>query len=159
MSELIYLVGQISPKYPVTYQWRKNLEEYFKNESSIKFINPCNNPFNKKMLEEKEYAVSKERRVNAIDVLTSKDNTFCKKSSMAIVNMNQYDPTKPLIGSYFELAWYFEMPCKTIIGFAEDLNDYQVQHPFVQGAVTVWCKNEYEAAAIVEQYFLTVEGI
>jgi len=48
------------------------------------------------------------------------------------------------------------MPEKTVIGFAEDLNDYQIQHPFVQQAVTVWCHNEYQAADILEYYFTTV---
>ena len=157
--ELIYLVGQISPKYEVTYQWRRNLEDQFAGRQDIKFINPCANPFNKKVLEEKEYAVSKERRVDAIDVLPPKDYTFCKRSSMAIVNMNHYDPAKPMLGSFFELGWYYTMPEKTVIGFAEDLDDYQVQHPFVQQAVTTWCKDEYEAARILNQYFTTVEGI
>ena len=156
--ELIYLVGQISPKYEVTYQWRRNLEDQFKDRDDIKFINPCANPFNQKVLEEKEYAVSEKRRVNAIDVLPAKDYTFCKRSSMAIVNMNHYDPAKPMLGSYFELGWYFTMPEKTVIGFAEDLNDYQVQHPFVQQAVTTWCRDEYEAALIVQKYFTSVEG-
>ena len=156
--ELIYLVGQISPKYEVTYQWRRNLENKFEGRDDIKFINPCANPFNKKVLEEKEYAVSEKRRVNAIDVLPAKDYTFCKRSSMAIVNMNHYDPAKPMLGSFFELGWYFTMPEKTVIGFAEDLNDYQVQHPFVQQAVTTWCRDEYEAALIIQKYFTSVEG-
>ncbi len=159
MSELFYLVGQISPKYEITYKWRQNLQNYFKDTDEIQFINPCDNPFNKKVLEEKAYAVSKERRVNAIDVLPAKDYTFCKRSSAAIVNMNHYDHKKPLLGSYFELAWYFTMPEKTVIGFAKDLDEYECQHPFVQKAVTTWCHDEFEAAAIVEQYFLTVNGI
>ena len=157
--ETIYLVGQISPKYPITYQWRKNIEDEFKDVPGIQFINPCNNPFNKKVLEEKEYAVSKQRRVNAIDVLPAKDYTFCKRSSMAIVNMNHYDPDKPMLGSYFELGWYFTMPEKTVIGFAEDLTDYEVQHPFVQQAVTTWCHDEYEVGAILYKYFTSAEGI
>ena len=153
MSELIYLVGQISPKFEITYQWRRNIEVQFKRSEVIKFINPCANPFNKEVLKEKEYAVSKTRRVDAIDVLPAKDYTFCKRSSMAVVNMNHYDTHKPMLGSFFELGWYFTMPEKTVIGFAEDLNDYQIQHPFVQQAVTTWCRDEYEAAAIVEKYF------
>ena len=36
MSELIYLVGQISPKFAVTYQWRKNIEERFMDRQDIK---------------------------------------------------------------------------------------------------------------------------
>ncbi len=157
--ELIYLVGQISPKFEVTYQWRMNLELEFEGRQDIQLINPCANPFNKKVLEEKEYAVSETRRVDAIDVLPPKDYTYCKRSSMAIVNMNHYDTAKPMLGSFFELGWYYTMPEKSIIGFADDLNDYQVQHPFVQQAVTTWCNDEYEAAAIVEQYFTTVGGI
>jgi nucleoside 2-deoxyribosyltransferase len=157
--ELIYLVGQISPKHEVTYQWRRNLETEFFGRPDIKFINPCDNPFNAQVLKEKEYAVSEERRVNAIDVLPAKDYTFCKRSTMAIVNMNHYDPAKPMLGSFFELGWYFTMPEKTVIGFAKDLNDYQVQHPFVQQAVTTWCNDEYEAALIIEKYFTTVEGL
>jgi len=158
MNQLAYLVGQISPKYEITYQWRRNLEDEFVDRQDIKFINPCANPFNKKVLEEKAYAVTKERRVNAIDVLPSKDYTFCRNSTMAIANMNQYDPAKPLLGSFFELAWYFTMPEKTVIGFAEDLDSYLCQHPFVQQAVTTWCHDEYEAAAILNQYFTTVGG-
>ena len=158
MSELIYLVGQISPKYVATYQWRQTVMNRFKNEPQIQFINPCDNPFNQKVLQEKEYAVSRERRVDAIDVLPPKDYTFCKRSSMAIVNMNHYDTAKPMLGTYFELGWYYTMPEKTVIGFAKDLGDYQVQHPFVQQAVTTWCNDEYEAAAILNQYFTTVGG-
>jgi len=157
--EIIYLVGQISPKYEITYQWRKNLEEQFKDTEVIKFINPCSNSFNKKVLEEKEYAVSKDRRINAIDVLPPKDYTFCKRSSMAVVNMNHYDLNKPMLGSFFELGWYYTMPEKTVIGFAKDLNDYQIQHPFVQQAVTTWCHDEYEAAYIIEKYFIDVEAL
>ena len=154
MSELIYLVGQISPKYEVTYQWRRNIELEYAESEEIKLINPCDNPFNKKVLEEKEYAVSKERRVNAIDVLPAKDYTYCKRASMIIANMNQYDPNKPLLGSFFELSWLYTMPEKTVIGFADDLNEYICQHPFVQQSVTVWCKDEYEACDIVNNYFV-----
>jgi len=157
--ELIYLVGQISPKFEITYQWRRSIIEQFSEIPEIQFIDPCANPFNQKVLKEKEYAVSEKRRVNAIDVLPAKDYTFCKRSSMAVVNMNHYDPAKPMLGSFFELGWYFTMPEKTVIGFADNLNDYQVQHPFVQQVVTTWCRDEFEAAAIIEKYFTTVEGV
>ena len=30
MKEIVYLVGQISPKFEVTYQWRKNVIDYFR---------------------------------------------------------------------------------------------------------------------------------
>jgi len=148
-----YLVGQISPKFPITYEWRKKIEEHFEGSSEIDFINPCSNPFNQKVLKKAKYAVTKEKRSFGIDLLPSKDKTFVMRSNGAIVNMNQYDPAKPLIGSFFELAWYFDYPEKSVIGFADDLNDYQCQHPFVQKAVTQWCRDEEEACYLVEKYF------
>jgi len=157
--ETIYLVGQISPKYRETYQWRENLESYFRDSSDFQFINPCNNLFNRKILKDGEYVITKERRISGIDILPSKDYTFCKRSSMAIVNMNHYDSNKPLLGSYFELAWYYTMPEKTVIGFANDLDDYECQHPFVQQAVTTWCNDEFEAAALIDQYFSFAYGM
>jgi hypothetical protein len=159
MKETIYLVGQISPKYEESYQWRKNVRERLGSDPNIDIIDPCCNPFNKRVLEEKSYAVLKTRRVNGIDVLPPKDYTYCKKSTIAIANMNQYDPGKPLLGSFFELAWYYTMPDKTVIGFASDLNDYLCQHPFVKQAVHTWCNDEQEACDIVEKYFKTVEGM
>ena len=157
MSELIYLVGQISPKFEETYKWRKTIEDKFCVRRDIKFINPCNNPFNKKILKEKEYAVTAEKRTFGIDVLSSKDYTYCKRSTGAIANLNQYDPLKPLIGSFFELAWYFTMPEKTVIGFSEDPNSYICQHPFVQKAITTWVKDEHEACFVLNEYFSATE--
>lgn len=156
--ETIYLVGQISPKYPITYEWREQVIERLAGYQEIEIINPCANPFNTQVLKESEYAVSKKRRVNGIDVLPAKDYTYCKRSTIAIVNMNHYDLKKPLLGSFFELAWYFTMPEKTVIAFADDLTDYECQHPFVQQTVTTWCNNEEEATDIVKQYFTTMNG-
>lgn len=152
--ELFYLVGQISPKFPATYDWRIWVEQQFAEEPEINFINPCRNQFNKKVLEEKRYAVTKDKRSFGIDLLPPKDRTFVLRSNGGIVNMNQYDPEKPLIGSFFELAWYFDHPEKAVIGFADDLNSYACQHPFVQQAVNVWCDNEEEAAYLIQKYFI-----
>lgn len=150
---LFYLVGQISPKFEITYQWRKNIETRFHDSDEVGFINPCSNPFNQKVLKKAKYAVTKEKRSFGIDLLPAKDYTFVQRSTGAVVNMNQYDPAKPLLGSFFELAWYFLHPEKAVIAFADDLNDYQCQHPFVQQAVTTWCQDESEACYLVEKYF------
>ena len=159
MKQTIYLVGQISPKFEETYQWRRNVKELLFEHcrfDRLEITDPCANSFNKKVLEEKEYAVSKVRRVNGIDLLVPKDYTFCRRSSMAIVNMNQYDPKKPLIGSFFELAWYYTMPDKAVIGFADDLESYACQHPFVKSSVDAWVNNEEEACYLVEKYFINL---
>jgi len=154
-KKICYLVGQISPKYEITYQWRKFVrEEMAIFEDQIGFIDPCANPFNKKTLDDKRYAVTEDKRSFGIDVLPHKDYTFVLESDIAIVNMNQYDPNKPLLGSFFELAWYFAHPEKTVIGFAENLNSYLCKHPFVQGAVNVWCDDEQEATYLLKKYFI-----
>jgi hypothetical protein len=157
--ETIYLVGQISPKYEQTYLWRRNVRKHYKDVPEIDIIDPCANPFNQRVLQENAYAVSRERRVGGIDVLPPKDYTYCKRSSIAMVNMNQHDPNKPLLGSFYELAWYYTMPEKVVIAFSNDLYDYLCQHPFVRQTVHVWCNNEFEACEIVDTYFKTVEDI
>lgn len=153
MSELFYLVGQISPKFKITYDWRDWIINDFKDDYQISFINPCANPFNQKLVNENRYAITQNKRSFGIDLLPSKDYTYCSRSSGAVVNMNQYDPDKPLLGSFFELAWYYTMPGKSVIAFAEDLNSYQCQHPFVQRAVTTWCNSVEEAAYLIRKYF------
>ena len=152
-------MGQISPKFPITYDWREYVIEQMTGlwlEDQIGFINPCANAFNKKLAEEKEYAVTLKTRSTGIDILPHKDYSFVLESDIALVNMNQYDPDKPLLGSFFELAWYFTHPEKTVIGFADDLDSYLCQHPFVQEAVNVWCASVEEAVFMLQKYFVTV---
>ena len=152
--ELFYLVGQISPKFQESYDWRIWMEQQFAEIEDIKFINPCRNNFNKKVLEEKRYAVTKDKRSFGIDVLPPKDRAYVARSSGCIVNLNQYDPEKILLGSFFELAWYFDSPAKTVIGYADDLNSYMCQHPFVKKTVHCWCQNQEEAAYVLQKYFI-----
>lgn len=154
--ETVYLVGQISPKFQVTYQWRANIENELYDEPSIDFINPCANAFNNKVLREKRYAIGKNGDVEAgIGVLPPKDLTYILRSTIAIVNLNQYDPNKELLGSYFEMGWLYLHPEKTVIAFSDDLNSYNCKHPFVYQTVHTWCKNEYEACDLIKKYFIT----
>jgi len=155
MSELIYLVGQISPKFEETYQWRVNIRDRFKGRKDIQFIDPCDNPFNQQVLHEKEYAISNDGRIEGgMEVLPPKDLTYILRCSIAIVNLNHYDLQKELLGSYFEMAWLYLHPEKTVIAFANNLNSYNCKHPFVSQSVHTWCRNEYEAAAILDKYFV-----
>lgn len=157
VKESVYLVGQISPKHLVTYEWRERVEEILCPFPEIEVINPCANGFNEKMLKKKEYAITKEKRVNGVDVIVPKDRMFVNRSSICMANMNQYDPLKPLIGSFYEMAWYYDAPEKAVIGFADDLENYTCQHPFVKKTVTTWCNNYEEACEIIIRYFLEGE--
>ena len=152
--EIAYLVGQISPVSPESYKWRQDIKNHFEFNSNIEFIDPCNNAFNKKGLAKKKSAVTREKRSFGIDLLVPKDRSFVKRSTIAMVNMNHFDPEKPLLGSFFELAGYFDSPEKSVIALSDDLLSYQCQHPFVQQAVTTWCRDTAEACYLVEKYFL-----
>jgi len=154
--ETIYLVGQISPKHPETYEWRQDVINDFEFDGTkgVEFINPCGNAFNKKTLKKGKYAVTEKKRSFGIDLLVPKDYSYVLRSSIAMVNMNHYDLEKPLLGSFFELAWYFTHPEKAVIAWADDLNSYQCQHPFVQQAVNVWCNDYKEACYLVKKYFI-----
>ncbi len=157
MREIVYLVGQISPKLPITYQWRKDVINHFEapiSRSEIEFIDPCQNEFNLRILEKQHYAVRKDGRVPGIDVLPPKDRTYVKRSSIGLVNLNHYDPRKPLLGTFYECSWYYDSPEKTVIAFADDLNSYECQHPFIRKTVHTWCQNEQEACEIIEAFFL-----
>jgi hypothetical protein len=155
-KKMCYLVGQISPKFDITYDWRKYVRDRMAEyDNQIGIIDPCANSFNRNLVKEKEYAVTLKTRSEGIDILPHKDYTFVLESDIAIANMNQYDPDKPLLGSFFELAWYFAHPEKTVIGFAEDTDSYLCKHPFVQEAVNVWCNRVEEATFLLHKYFVT----
>ena len=150
----IYLVGQISPKFSVTYEWRKTIVDRL-SSPSVTVIDPCSNKFNHKVLKNKTYAIGSDgSREFGLDVIVPKDLTFVLRSDIAIVNLNQYDKDKELLGSYFEMAWLYLHPEKTVIAFADDFNTYNCKHPFVVQTIHTWCKNEDEACEIVEKYFL-----
>lgn len=151
MSELIYLVGQISPKFEESYQWRKNVEDEFAERDDIQIINPCANPFNDNLLKKQKYDIRSD-----MGVLPPKDLTYILRSTIAIVNLNQYDKDKELLGSYFEMGWLYTHPEKTVIAFADDLNSYVCRHPFVSQTVHAWCNNEYAACDIINEYFSNV---
>ena len=160
MKEYVYLVGQISVDLPETYEWRREVRYYFKDNDYIGIIDPCNNNFNQSML--KKYAHLDKDRLQVygeqgIDILVSKDHSFVERSTIAIADMNIYDPQKAIIGSYFELAWYYTHPEKTVIGvYAGDRekNGLHTRHPFVNQSITTWVKTHKEACELIKYYFI-----
>jgi len=159
MKLSMYLLGQISAD-PQTFKWRENIEEYVEQQTpdlreAIEIINPCRNRFSYSVLDQsngKEKAftdiVLKERSTILFPVI---DRTFVRKSDVGICNLNHYTPTRPFIGTMFELAWYFDSPGKSVIGIfdGDPSKDYNCSHPFVWRTVQTWVKNEYEAMDVV----------
>jgi hypothetical protein len=164
---VIYLVGQISSD-PRSYQWRKNVLNWVDDantkpeyKGNISAIDPCANNFNLTLIKNHkndEANFSKlAHETMPLNMLPALDLGYVRRSTMCIANMNHWSPTRPILGSYFELAWYYALyPDKPVIAIFEGIpeKDYQCNHPFVQAAVDVWVKNEYEAMdLIVKQCF------
>jgi hypothetical protein len=156
--DTIYLVGQISGKYPISYRWRKFVRDWFRHDESKRIIDPCSNPFSSGVLQRGTYEVGRGKN-DGMNILPSKDLTYVLESNIGLVNMNQYDPDKPLLGSFFEMAWYYLHPEKTVISFSDNLDGFQCQHPFVQEAVTVWCRSVEEACKMISEHFTYTHSV
>jgi len=156
--ETIYLVGQISPADHNTYKWRKDVREFFWSSPMFNIIDPCDNGFNggaKKEFASKDVDPKLVYHTKGIDILPSKDLSCVLKSTIAFANLNVYDPNKIMVGPFFELAWYYMNPGKTVIGIYDGNPEEAIQckHPFVQQAVTTWVKDHKEACDLTLYYF------
>lgn len=159
MKESIYLIGQISIDAPETYEWRKNVRRCLGSSQDWEIIDPCNNGFNRTVLDNAGKDTHRKivYKTQGIELLVPKDYSYVSRSTMGFCNMNQYDPKKPIIGTCFELAWYFQMQ-KSVIGIFDGnpAEDIHCNHPFVKSAVTTWVSNEWEACELAVHYFQDV---
>jgi nucleoside 2-deoxyribosyltransferase len=158
MKQIIYLIGQISSKSEETYLWRedfKNRIDFYCLNDVVEIIDPCKNNFNND-IKNKNFSIHETYNIEHTDVLVSKDRNFVKQSTIGIANLNTYDKDKPIIGTLFELAWYFDSPEKGVIGIFDGdyTKDKICNHPFVKQSVTLWVKTEQEAFNIIKNYFI-----
>lgn len=155
----IYLIGQIS-KDPETYAWRERVKDWSVTKHAVTIISPTDSPFNSAVLEKAQNGEVKDGmaagtyKTKGIRILPAKDMNYVYKSNFAIANLNHYAPEKPILGTYFELAWYLANPDKVVIGIfdGDPMSDKQTSHPFVQAAVTAWVKNDKEACQLADYY-------
>jgi len=150
--ETVYLVGQISSKAPESYLWRQRVTDEL--EGIVNINDPCMTEFNESI---KETGIDPKKYIaltDGIDIIVPKDRLAVAQSTIGLANMVQYDKTKPLIGSCFELAWYYDSPEKTVIGIYDgDRDNLLHKHPFIKAAVTTWVEDEYEACELIKGYF------
>ena len=164
MIERIYLIGQISTEKEITYNWRKEIRSFFDRNllinANFEIIDPCDNEWNMGMSNFEGLKESDPKRLRVYKsvgagLIVPKDHSYVLRSTGCIANMNQYDPIKPMIGTLFELAWYYQNPEKCVIGVFEGdpENDIYCNHPFVRETVDVWCKDYMEAAIMLRSYY------
>lgn len=156
-KERIYLIGQISVDDNRTYDWRREIRDYFKNKNMFEMIDPCDNEFNIEVLESegKDPERLKIYQTKNIELIVPKDCSYVMKSSGCIANMNHYDLRKPFVGTLFELAWYYLNQDKCVIGILDGDPTTNVigNHPFVKAVVDTWVRTPMDAAKVLEYFY------
>jgi hypothetical protein len=165
INHKIYLVGQISSN-PASYEWRLNLQKHLaiqedKIKNTIELLDPCKNSMNLSLIRTAKFDEAKFNESafahDSLSILTPLDAGYVKASTIGFINMNHFTPERPIIGSYFELAWYYHLyPEKPTIGIldGDPLSFYHTKHPFVQASIHTWVKNEIDALnLIIKQCF------
>lgn len=147
----IYLVGQICANEE-TSNWRQRVRRRLNKSDygGIQIIDPFNtemgiNILRKTKGDEKEftkYAVA----TNA-PLILPKDRNYVRLADFIFADLNIYSEEKPIIGSYFELAWAYDQPYTSVIGIynGDPQETFHCKHPMVFGAVNIWVKNDEEA--------------
>lgn len=164
MMERIYLIGQISVDKKITYEWRQDVRKFFDpsipGNECFEMIDPCDNEFNKSARNfNGELGPDPHRlrvyKTKGIGLIVPKDHSYVLRSTGCIANMNQYDKDKPMIGTLFELAWYYQNPEKCVIGVfdGDPSEDVHCNHPFIRETIDVWCKDHMEAAMLLKDYY------
>ena len=154
----VYLIGQITSD-PETYEWRRRVRKRFEEHETFRFFDPCNNMFSKSVLKTSDGNVESFKNFAAgnsfSSILVPRDMSFVLNSDVAIANLNIYTKDKPLLGTFFELAWYKMNPEKTVIGIfdGDPQENFICMHPFVKSAVHVWTRNEQQSCDILEEFF------
>ena len=155
----LYLLGQVTAN-PLTYSWRKAVEDYFWYNKRVNIINPCSNKFDNDILKSSNKDEMKfsdtALKEKGIELLPHMDRNLVRISNIGFINMNIFSLSRPLIGTLFELAWFFDAPEKTVIGIfsGDPTEDFQCNHPFVRAAVQSWVNNEIEACILLEKFIV-----
>ena len=159
LTKKIYLIGHINPAHPETYAWRKEVEEYFKDQEDVSIINPCDSSFDTKLLDAGNDDPGRlaAYRKKGTRIFVPKSRQSVDESTIAIANLETYGSEAPMIGTIMELAWYMDNPQKTVIGLLPISNmaqDPYACHPFVAESIHVWTKSVKEACRMVDMFFV-----
>lgn len=147
----IYLVGQICANEE-TYKWRERVRKILNHcdYGNIKIIDPFNTKMGVDLLR-KTKGNEKEFTKYAVDTIAPlilpKDRNYVKLADFLFVNLNIYSEEKPIIGSYFELAWAYDQPYTSVIGIynGDPKESFHCKHPMVSGSINIWVKDEKQA--------------
>jgi len=152
----IYLVGQMTSN-PETFSWRQRVANYFFDNSNIHVIDPGSSLFDRHLLrasKENNQLFNSQAIATDARLLVAKDRYYVKTANCLFINLNVYTPERPILGSYFELAWAYDCPEKMKIGIytGDRTKAFHCMHPFVDQAIQTWVQDEIEACKLLEYH-------
>jgi len=125
----IYLAGYISgEKIEECIAWRKKIREHYDNwKGKEKYPIVWLDPLNGQILN----SIDKEGLKSAIPskALIMRDFNCIKKADIIIANLTTFGADRPLIGTFYELAWAWYLKKITII-ITDEI--YYKEHPFIK---------------------------
>jgi nucleoside 2-deoxyribosyltransferase len=129
----VYLAGTINTNDDYFQRWRKEASAFLSNHG-IMPLSP---------LAQKEVALSTDggitSNIPSEDILM-RDYTMVRSAHLILANLKLVGDggsaiTKPLIGTFFEMAWAWEAR-KPILAVVEPDNYLFMKHPFLYGTIT-----------------------
>lgn len=166
----IYLAGQVTVSAINSFNWRDTVQNYFKYQREFEFVDPTKDLYNRTLFENlksKSNSVQMKSfnqrilerigsfQVKGLGILPQRDRQRVAQSQICVVNLHRFDPDIPLVGTFFELAWFFETPEKPVIGIFDGNIDQDIvaDHPFVKKVVTEYVTGPLEACELIERFY------
>ena len=146
----VYLAGTINTQDDYFQRWRLVASAYLKNHG-IMPLSP---------LAQKEVATSKDggitSNIPSEDILF-RDYTMVRSSHLILANLKLVGDSgvkieKPLVGTFFEMAWAWHDK-KPIIAVSEEDNYLFTKHPFLTGTITHRFNTLEEALHNISSYW------
>jgi len=152
--QYIYLAGNINED-PRTYEWREYFEELMGNEDKVVVVNPCANKFNQsiKGAGKNGLEFTREAKKRSQKILRAKDYQLVKMCSVIVVNLELWNPEKPMIGTVQELTWARDIFYLPVIAIAGVENIYTT-HPWIDECCSAKVDTVKEAVDMVRTFFL-----
>lgn len=146
----VYLAGTITTEDAYFNEWRVQASEYLRANNII----PLSPMAKKEINSSKDGGITSNIQNSAIFM---RDHAMVKSAHVILVNLKLKGHSgvpvkKPLIGSFFEMAWAWQYQ-KPIIGVVEEDNYLFNNHPFITQTLTQKFTTLEEALESVATYW------
>lgn len=146
----VYLAGQITTNNPASLEWREEAEAALRGQAHV--VSPLRGKESLRA-ESPDGGITSSRTDSSSKAVILRDFHDVESADVILADLTQYDPTRPLVGTYMELAWAWYLKKPVVVIAAED--DYLARkHPFIVESVAAYFPTLDEAVACLRRYWL-----